>query len=52
MEYQPSLCQQTMASETTAPYFMLDQNAILRIPTYQAEIEPAIFIRHSQFKTL
>lgn len=30
----------------------LDQNDKLRIPTYQAEIEPAIFIIHSQFETL
>jgi hypothetical protein len=41
-------CQQTMASETTAPYLRLDQNDKFRIPTYQADIEPAMFIIHSQ----
>jgi hypothetical protein len=46
----PSLCQNTMASETTAPYLRLDQNDKLRIPTYQAEKEPTIFNIHSQVK--
>jgi len=52
VEYQPSLCQQTMASETTEPYHRLDQNDKLRMPTYQSEIEPAIFIINSQFQTI
>jgi hypothetical protein len=37
-----------MASETSPQYLSLNQDNKLRIPTYQAEIEPAIFIIHSQ----
>jgi hypothetical protein len=43
-----ALCQNTMTSKTTAPYLQLHQNDILRIPTYHTEMEPAIFIIHSQ----
>lgn len=46
----PSLCQKTLTSETTTPYLRLNQNDKLGIPTYQAEMEPAIFIIHSQVK--
>lgn len=44
------VCQKTMTSEKTAPYLRLHQNDKLRIPTYQAEMEPAIFFIRSHVK--